>query len=168
MINATQKKLGSSQKIDYSILYDLLAAVNEERELTPEKAKELYSFESELDKTGEAIQDISELSGNLYLPTSVHLMLFGFSFDRQAELESLNKNRSAEVYDHVMDIIYFKNTEGKPSAEEVKEKALQLLETALKEEREKNKKRIEGIKKQIATETEEETEEEVAKEFGEV
>lgn len=145
MINETYKDIGSSHKIDFSILYEVIAAINGGYALSPEKEKSVYSFEEELDRINDAFYRISPLlSEKLFLPAEMHMWMIGFGVDKQNRLRSLNDDLWGNVLDEVIDMVG-ERVVHKISSEELKEEALRILENSLKEEEAKSKRELEDL-----------------------
>lgn len=137
MINNSWERLGVNKKVDYSILFDVLKALDEEKPFDDNKLKELFNFNREIELVSKAINEVStDLAEHIYIESRPEMMLLGFGFDKQEELLGLDKMAFSDVDDQFFQMKY-EASEGKISFSEYKKKGLELLEGALNEARRK-------------------------------
>lgn len=138
MVNDTLVKVGA-ERIEFSILGEVLTAIYTGTPFNEDQLKDLYTLELKIEKTAKALESLSPMMEEFFVPSETIKSVIGFDFNKQFEFKEVDEE-AFNICDDKYFEVHNELLEEKISLQEFKKKALELLESDLQKAKLENKK----------------------------
>jgi hypothetical protein len=132
MVNRFFTKAGISEKIEISILGEMLNSIYSGKPFTDSQLEKLVLFNNRIDKLAESLMHLSPaLMESVFIPTSIVIALIGFDLSKQHECERINSTKFAVGKDEFYKL-EDKLFEGKITVQEFRKLGLEMFNNSSK------------------------------------
>ena len=132
MVNSFFAKAGIADKIETSILGNMINSYYTGKPFTDSQLAEMVNLNNSVEHLAESIKHIAPLlMENAYIPTSVIMCLIGFNLSKQQECDCLSRDNFAETKEEFYKLEE-KLFEGEITVKEFRKLGLDMLNSAYK------------------------------------
>lgn len=135
MMNSLFEKSGIPERIDFSVLGNVITAIYTDIPFDYKKLEEFFIFNRRLEKLARAFTSISPMMEHVFVSGDVVMLLIGFDFKKQKEFKEISRNEYMLIDEKFHDLYSKAVDDEEMTLKDFKKTALVLLENALEKAR---------------------------------